>query len=124
MVEKYVTEFRVVCGATGGEFQENLNQTMADLAADSEVRTISYEFNKNEGHCCYISYERFKMIPETLTEKYELKGNRYFCFNCPYFKPTEDKRIKYSFCEVADCRCHAKAPACDEFYKLLEGGRK
>ena len=46
MVEKSIIEFRVICGSTATEFQDNLNATMEDLAKEN-AKNVRYEFNHN-----------------------------------------------------------------------------
>ena len=121
MVEKSIIEFRVICGSTATEFQDNLNATMENLAKEN-AKNVRYEFNHNAGHCCYISYEKMAAIPETLEEKYELRGEKWHCEDCPYYEKSTDKRVKYTHCQVGDKRAYAKCPACERFYEVLERG--
>ena len=61
-------------------------------------------------------------IPETLEEKYELRGEKWHCEDCPYYEKSTDKRVKYTHCQVGDKRAYAKCPACERFYEVLERG--
>lgn len=75
-----------------------------------------------------IEYTTETTIFETMKEEYEARGEVYYCDECPYLKPIEDRRHKYH-----ECRCGTTSPsrkACKLFYDELakgelepEGGR-
>lgn len=119
---KYMTlkQTKIIQGATAMEFQAELNAALMDVAKMGCKHELI--FNNNAGLCAYVVYDEWKQIPETLKDEYELKGEEFRCCECPMYKASEDKRIKYTTCKHGVRRCTANDYACDWFYKELERG--
>lgn len=120
MIYTHKKQFRIVTGSTAAEFQDALNQTMNELAANRDVKNVTYQFNTGAGHCAYIVYDIDAVIPETLADRLELKGIRFYCGDCAYFKLSGDKRIKYTTCGKGKLRRGVDTIVCDEFIEAME----
>ena len=119
MIDTYKKEFRIVTGSTAAEFQDALNTTMEDLAKDKTVQNINFQFNLNAGHCAYVYYDKHVRIAENAEDEFELRGIRFYCCDCPFYKPIEDKRVKYTPCGKGRHRTSANDTACGEFYAAM-----
>lgn len=110
----------IITGSTAGEFQEKLNTALADLAAKGYRHEL--QFNMSMGLCAYILYEESMEIPESVADEYELKGETYRCYECPMFRPSDDRRVKYTTCGKGKRHISHCSPCCDWFYEELERG--
>lgn len=119
---KYVTlkQTKVITASTGPEFQDKLNSALAEVALSGCKYDL--QFNNNFGLCAFLVYEERKEIAETVADQYELRGEDYRCSECSYFRPSPDKRVKYTTCAQGERRRYANAHACDWFYEELERG--
>ena len=74
----------------------------------------------NGGFCAAIEYTTETTIYENIKEEYEARGDYYYCDECPYIQPIEDRRHKYH-----ECKCGTTSPsrkACLLFYQELAKG--
>lgn len=110
----------VVTGSTAEDFQIKLNRALEEIAKTSSKYEL--QFNMQMGFCAYIVYDVRREYPETIADEYELKGIKYSCSDCPMFRPSEDRRIKYTTCVHGTHRCAANDDACDWFYEELDKG--
>lgn len=119
---KYLSlkQTKIVTASTAAEFEDKLNQALAEVAEKGAKHELT--FNMNQGFCAYIVYDERIAKPETLAEEYEMRGEGYRCSECPLFKPSPDKRVKYTTCGHGVRRCEANDWACDWFYEQLEKG--
>jgi len=76
----------------------------------------------------FIRYKYDEWIPETLADKCELLGVKYYCRDCLYctFKTNKDgsvnQRTKKAYCEQGQKYTIVDYPACDTFYFELISG--
>ena len=119
---KYVTlkQTKIITASTAQEFQDKLNSALAEVALAGHKYDL--QFNNNLGLCAFLVYEERKEIAETVADEYELKGEVFRCSECVKYKPSPDKRVKYTTCDRGVRRCTANDPACDWFYESLEKG--
>lgn len=78
---------------------------------DPEVKFID-----GLGLCASIRYFVSEQIPESIRDEYELRGEKHYCCECPYFVLPEDRRIRRVLCERKN-RTDASSGACDIFYE-------
>ena len=116
----YTPKVRVVTAGSGEEFETKLNAVLEELAEKGRKQELT--FNLAAGHCAYIRYEETHMIPETIQDEYELRGECYACRDCPHYVPSMDGRRKWSICDYIGERTTAKSAACEWFYKKLAKG--
>ena len=111
---------KIIQAATAGGFQDELNEALREIAE----RGCKYElrFNDNAGLCAYIVYEERVQVAECLADEYEMRGEEYRCSECPLFRPSADKRVRYTTCGHGVRRCEANDHACDYFYEQMEKG--
>lgn len=110
----------IITGNTAAEFQENLNTALDDLANRGYKHEL--QFNMAYGLCAYIIYEERAEVAETIADEYELKGETYKCYECKYYRPSSDKRVKYTTCGHGQRHTHHSRPCCDWFYEEMERG--
>ena len=120
---KYRTgkKVRVVTASTGEEFERHLNEVLTEINAERRSMEIVYNTNVS-GHCAYITYDHTENVPETPKEEYELRGERYFCKECPHYVPSMDGRTTRSMCPWLNERVAASSDCCEWFYRALMKG--
>lgn len=115
---KQVKKKRFLCiyGSTPDEFQQRMNEALADLH-DPEITFPQIPLT------AYIMASEWEMVPESLSDAYALRGERYVCENCPYFKRTKnDLRRRWHFCLLENEPTRDDQPACEEFFRQLDSG--
>lgn len=75
------------------------------------------------GLCAIIRYAITVPVAETLQERYELSGLAARCRECEHYRPSTDKRVKYTRCANGH-RVGGATPACMEYYQQLEAERR
>lgn len=115
---RYITKKRikVIHQETAEGFEREMNSAYASIKGN--VRTV---FNMAQGFCAYLTYEEDEAIPENIRDEYILNGERFRCFECPFYVPPEDKRRRHGSCKLKA----ATAPdddACLHFYKQYSLG--
>lgn len=120
---KYKTgkRVRVVTSDTGSEFEELMNRALSEIAGWRQTYDIVYNTNVR-GHCAYITYDYSESVPETPKEEYELRGERYYCRECPHYVPSMDGRTTRSMCPYLNERVTASTDCCEWFYRALVKG--
>lgn len=114
------TQSIIITGNTAGEFQDRLNKSLDELARKGYKHEL--QFNMSYGLCAYIIYEERYEEAETIADEYELRGERYKCYECLMYRPSEDKRVKYTTCGKGCRHTYHEMPCCDWFYETLERG--
>ena len=113
-----ITEQRiaVIHSDTAKDFELELNKRLQELSKFSpEVK-----FNMNMGHCAYLYYTYEEEIPEDVKDEYELRGEQYYCGDCPELKKTKDKRRKWFPCGYHPYgKSNIESKACAHFYEEL-----
>lgn len=119
---KYMTlkQAKVIHSETAGDFEDKLNAALREVAEKGSKYEL--QFNNNVGMCAYVVYEERLQVAETLADEYELRGEEYRCSECPLFRPSSDKRVKFTTCGHGVRRCDANRYACEWFYEQLEKG--
>ena len=122
MEEKKRTIIVGIEGTTAAELAEKANAAFQELAENPAAKNVRWEFNKEVGHCIYIYYEKNELRPSTAEERYAVRGEKYYCIDCPFYRKSPDKRVVYTICGKGRRRTAAKQCACEEFYEMLERG--
>ena len=111
------TKMKTIQASTAEEFDKLFNKANEELT-DVELRWDSSPM------CVHLLYKEKKLVPETLAEEFELRGERYHCINCPYFKRGKDKRCRAVGCKYSPYGTVAEYnAACEYFYKQLINGK-
>ena len=120
---KYKTgkRVKVVTASTGPEFETCLNEALSEIAGGRRTYDIVYNTNV-PGHCAYITYDHTEEIPETPKEELELRGERYYCRECPHFVPSMDGRTTRTMCPFLGERVTSRSDCCEWFYRALIKG--
>ena len=111
---------RIIQAASAEEFQKKLNEALNEIALKGAKADV--HFNMGLGFCAFVMFSESQKVAETLAEEYEIHDEEYHCEQCPMYKPSEDKRVKYTTCKHGCRRTHADRWACDWFYQALEEG--
>lgn len=122
MIDSTYTEWICIESTSATDFQDKINKAFQGLAVDPNVRNVRWELNKNMGHCLYIYYDRRAELANTAEERFNLRGEYYYCVDCPFYRASKDKRVVYTICGKGRRRTAAKNRACEEFYEMLERG--
>ena len=122
MVPKEVSEIIGIEATNAADLGEKATKKFRELAENPSVKNVRWEFNKEAGHCIYIYFCRLTYLPATAEERYEARGERYYCIDCPFYHKSDDKRVVYTICGHGRRRTSAKSCACSEFYEMLERG--
>ena len=101
------------------ETKEAFDLKMNRIFEKTGDRNLEVHYFDNLGLCATVRYWSEKQIPETIAEEYECRGDGYICSECPLYKPSNDKRVKYSYCEHAGTRVGERTRACNYFYENL-----
>lgn len=105
-------------------FEASINSRLDELA-DCKPELI---MESVKDRTAYIRYKVDEIIPESLTDRCELMGIKYHCWDCLYCKlksnkdGTIDRRAKKAYCEQGKKYTLANSPACDTFYFELISG--
>lgn len=112
-------KIRVVEANDAAEFEAEFNAALAELTRWKPEVTM----NTQRGtHCAYIMYNEETKVPEDTRDEYELKGIRFICGDCPWFRPSPDRRIKYTTCARGEYRTTYNTAACNALYKAVDSG--
>lgn len=121
MRTKSVVQVRAIQGNSPQETAMLFNEAMQELASLNPT----YE---RDGSTFWITYTVVRDEAETLSEKYELMGDKSTCADCPKVVRDLnrfgeiDARKKWALCGKTGERVRIGARACDLFYKILEKG--
>lgn len=117
---KYVNRKQslIITGSTPIEFQDRLNEALNTVAEKGCKYDLT--FNNNMGFCAYLLWDERIEVAETLADEYELKGIKFMCQDCPMFRPSDDRRVKYTTCDHGERMCYHSQDACGWFYEQLE----
>lgn len=114
-----VPQMRAICGNSPQETALLFNEAMQELAPFNP----KYE---RDGGVFWITYTVVTNEAETLSEKYELKGETATCAECPKCVRDlnrfgeVDTRKKWATCGATGERVRIDARACDIHYELME----
>ena len=119
MIHETRKQIRVIEAETAKGFETAFNEALAELAKWRPDVTLNMQRGT---HCAYIMYTETVTIPEDIRDEYELKGIRYICGDCPWFRPSPDRRIKYTTCDRGEYRTTYNTAACLALYKAVDNG--
>lgn len=115
------TEIKVIEAKSGAEFESLMNNALRDVSSHNSKYQIHW--NLSMGHCAYIEYAYTEKIPETLMDEYALRGEVYYCGNCPKFYPSTDGRSRAGQCLYGKCNKPIPSDkACKHFYQKIDSG--
>lgn len=109
---------------SAGAFEAAINARL-DALAEYKPELIIESIKENTA---FIRYKVDEYIPESLADKCELLGVKYYCRDCLYCKQqrntdgTIDRRAKKSYCEKAKKLTWINSEACDIYYFELISG--
>lgn len=99
------------------EFEERVNDFLEEMTMRGAETNIKIETNPL---IAIIEYEETILIPETISDKYDLRGMKCHCEQCEHFTIPDDKRRKRGFCELHQEMTWKSSSACDEYYMEFE----
>ena len=74
-------------------------------------------------YTCHVWYSVTVNVPETLADKYELRGDMHYCIECPHIdRPRNSNKNQKTFpCQYANYgMTRTDSPCCDRYYEILE----
>ena len=81
------TRMKTIQAKTAEEFDRLFNE------ANDELKDVELRWD-TAPMCVHLIYKEEILEPETLAEEFELRGEHYYCKDCPFFKRGKDKRCK------------------------------
>ena len=118
-IMKIVTRFKTktVTATNAEDFDKKFNDASLSIGTDVELRWDTAPMT------VHFIYKETEHIPETIAEEFELRGEKYYCKNCPYFDRSADGRRKSGGCKYAEPGSVVDyTPACEVFYRRLAKG--
>ena len=98
-------------------FDKKVNEVYARAQEGGKDPVV--DFIAGLGLCASIRYFVNQDIPEDAKDEFELRGEKHFCSECPYFELPKDRRVKYVRCGK-DHATTATLEACVIFYEILK----
>ena len=120
MITKTKLQLEIITSNSLTEFKDKVN----NFLECNTVRSVDYAKASAEV-TAFISYEKVFNVPEDIRDDYHLRGDFYFCEDCPYWGSN------YKEGPEAAYLCHKKItpktirgcnPACLWFYERLARG--
>lgn len=111
-------ERKKVISGDGFDLETKFNAFVEKLEDDGIK--YSSEYQPTVGFI--ITYESVRVIPETVKDEYELRGEKHTCIECPHYRRPTDGRVKYTKCFVSGMNCNGGDRCCEQFYEWLSNG--
>lgn len=109
---------KTIQASTASEFDAEFNDFCENVTSDVELQWDPAPM------CVHLVYTEEKMVPETLEEEFELRGEKYYCKDCPFFERGKNKRCKSVGCKYSPYGTAAEFNrACEYFFKQLVNGK-
>lgn len=115
MRETIKKKVRVIHAENAKEFETALNEILEEIAKPELT------FDRNLPFLAYVTFDESFLIPESIADGYELRGEIHRCCECPYYHSPKDRRRKNVVCDIGE-RVHGNRQACELFYKMLNDG--
>lgn len=81
-------------------------------------------WNLGNGNSAFLVYTEHIEEPEDLRDEYELRGETYYCAECPFKEPITDGRSRHRWrCKRMPRGTDSDQRACNWFYIQLEEGK-
>lgn len=109
---------KTIQASTPAEFDREFNKFSESVNGEMDLKWDPSPM------CVHLLYTEEKLVPETLAEEFELRGEKYYCKDCPFFKRGKNKRCKSIGCKYSPYGTAAEFnPACEYFFKQLVNGK-
>lgn len=89
-------------------------QQLSDDGVDVDIHEV-IDPSAEMPFACTLTWEEPYCVPESIADKFYLKGYKDTCAKCPLFNRT-DKRKKTGLCEFFDKEVYRSDLACDHYY--------
>ena len=109
---------RTVTAANPADFDRAFNEASTEIGENVEL-----EWEKTMPLTVHLIYTEQETIAETIAEELELRGERYFCKDCPYSEKPENGRSGIKGCTKGVPGVVDYTPACELFLKDLVQGK-
>lgn len=121
MIEKKTSRGLIVYGSTPEKFNKELDTKVKEL--EGQGYSVQLQFvPQTEGFAAFVQTEALLRIAQDLEDEMELKGVSATCGECPFYKPSTDGRVRYTYCDCGD-RVSVKTRACPIFLQILKTAR-
>lgn len=124
MVITVKRQLKVIEGASAAEFEKAYQDCQANIQKCDEVKNYTEEPTKGDrvmGFSMVVKWESVTKRPENIQEEYELRGEVYYCCDCPYLERVDDRRVKKLSCMLSPFT-RLDSRACLKFYQDLAKG--
>ena len=126
MKRSLVPQIEIIESANGQQFADQFNESIkrAFLENESERNDPSYTIDISGGNFrALITKEILIEEMDCVSDEYHEQGIYYKCRNCPYCDVPNDKRIRWSHCEIKESSVNKRHECCEYFYEELKAGR-
>lgn len=108
---------KTIKAETPEEFDRQVNEILS-VEDDADL-----QIHQNIPLLAYCTYTHYELIPETLSDKYELRGEAHNCKECPFCN-TEGAlwNQKKAYCETHERTTYITSRCCEWFYEQLGKG--
>lgn len=114
-----IKQVKVIHEETAEEFEAKLNEALEEIG-DPKTE-VQYNFGK--GFCAYLTYTAERRTLEGAKDHFNNEGIRYLCAECPYCEASDDKRVKWCYCDMKPTgRTRKDSEACEFFYRSVAQG--
>ena len=116
MITKTKLREKTVSAKSAEEFDRLFEKQSELIGDDYELQWDSMPLT------VHFIYKETVRIPETVADEYEMRGERYYCKDCPYFGKHADGRRRNGGCKYSEHEVVDYTPACELFYKRYAKG--
>lgn len=109
---------RTVSAKSSAAFDRAFNEASTEIGEDVEL-----EWEESIPMTVHMIYTERVEVPETLAEELKLRGEEYFCKDCPYSEQGENGRSGIKGCTKGVPGVRDYDPACEIFLKDLVQGK-
>ena len=108
---------RTVSATNPEDFDRAFNKASTEIGEEVELQWEAAPFT------VHMIYTKTEKIGETIAEELALRGERYFCKDCPYSEKAENDRSGIKGCRKGVPGVVDYTPACELFLKDLIQGK-
>ena len=116
-------DYELISNSNSTLFKEEVKRFLEAHQNALEITTTYCTTNK--GHFAHIDFSYLKDIAENVKDDYILRGERYYCCNCPFWGSNAtddvDKAMSCTI-QVRNKDTRYCSDACLRFYQLLADG--
>lgn len=122
MIRTEYKETAMIQGKNPNQVTNDLNEILFRMKECNP--TFTKRFYESVGHVIDVEWTVEVLLPETARDEFYLEnGFHHHCGECPHYRVNDDRRMKYSHCDLGR-KVWCEKDACEEFYIGLKEGQK